>query len=321
MESNSHRKSGSSARSTGRKRVVIGAGDTSKVKYKSKARPKVEPLRRHAGVRSSDPEHTRTGDAGKRVSKAKRDQRERRQREIGQRRLLIAAGIALAVCAAVAGLVALARAPIFPVTAIRVTGNHRLTGTQVAAAAHVPVGTTLLRVQAGAIEQSLKTQPWIGEAKVIRHFPGTLELHITERTPVAIVDAGGTHVWLVDGSGVWIANASTEPSSALPTIRDVEGLAPRAGVASPSPELRNALQVWQGISPELRAKVRGISAPTIDKTALILAHGVQVFIGSSEEVSQKDARARLILSKYKNVVYINVRVLNSVIVRSLKTTN
>jgi cell division protein FtsQ len=192
-----------------------------------------------------------------------------------------------------------------------------MTPLQVVAAAHIPDDTTLLRVNAAAAEKSLETEPWIGGAKLVRHFPGTLELRITERTPVAIVDAGGTHMWLVDGSAVWLAPASAEQSATLPSIRDVENLAPKPGIQSPSPELRNAIQVWMGISPQLRAKVKTISAPTVDRTALILAHGVQVFVGSSEDIAKKDEHARLVLSKYKNVIYVNVRVLSDVTYRNL----
>jgi cell division protein FtsQ len=324
MASSSHRKSGSSARSTNRKRVVIGAADTSRVTYKKKERTKVEPLRRHAARDTSavgDHASRRAGEAGRRVSKTKRDERAVRHRAIESRRMLMGAAAAVAGVLVILALIGLARAPIFSVRTTVVTGIKRLTSAEVLSRAHIPSDTTLLRVNARAVENAVKSDPWVADVKLVRHFPGTLELQVTERVPVAIVDAGGTKLWLVDGQGVWLARASSEQSSTLPSIRDIENLTPTVGLQSGSVELRNALQVWQGLSPELRAKVRTISAPTIDRTVLLLPHGVQVFIGSSEDIAKKDAAVRSILSKNKNIVYVNVRVLRATTYRNLKTPN
>jgi cell division protein FtsQ len=324
MASNSHRKSGSSARSTNRKRVVIGAADTSRVTYKKKERAKVEPLRRHAERDTSavgDHASRRAGEAGRRVSKTKRDERAVRQRAIGTRRMLMGVAAAVAAVLVVLARVGVARAPIFPVRSIVVTGAKRLTSAQVLRRASIPAGTTLLRVNAKAVENAVKADPWVADAKLVRHFPGALELRVTERTPAAIVDAGGTKLWLVDGQGVWLAKASSVQTSTLPSIRDIESLTPTVGMESASVELRNALQVWQGLSPELRAQVRTISAPTVDRTVLLLPHGVQVFVGSSEDIAKKDEAVRSILSKNKNVVYVNVRVLRATTYRNLKTLN
>ena len=281
----------------------------------------MEPLRRHTTRETTDHGSRKVGEAGLRVSKTKRDQRERRQRSIERRRLLVGLGFVMVAIAVAAALVALSRAPIFPVRTVEVTGTHRMSSEQVLAEARVPADTTLLRVPAGKIERALETEPWVASATIVRHFPATLEIRIAERTPAAIVDAGGTHLWLVDGSGVWLAGASAEPSSTLPSIRDIEGLTPKPGQQSSSILLRNALQVWQGMSPELRVKVRTISAPTIDRTALILAHGVQVFVGSSEDIAKKDTVARAILAQHKNVVYVNVRVVDRATWRGLSTPN
>ena len=324
MGSSSHRKSGSSARSTSRRRVVIGAKDTSQVRYKKKERPKVEPLRRHATRDTSavsDSASRRAGEAGRRVSKTKRDERVLRQRSIARRRILVGVAAAVAALAVVAALVALSRAPIFPIRSTVVTGVQRLSPADVLRRAKLPSDATLLRIDTRGIVQALKTDPWIADVRVIRHFPSALELRVTERVPAAIVDAGGTKLWLVDSQGFWLAKASSEQSSTLPSIRDVENLAPRVGWQSPSVELRNALQVWQGLSPELRARVHTISAPTVDRTVLLLAHGVQVFVGSSEDIVKKDEAVRSILAKNKNVVYVNVRVLRATTYRNLKTPN
>jgi len=320
MTSNSRRKSGSSARSTGRKRVVIGAEETVRVRYK-KNEPEVESERRRAPSSRDRATPRAPKGPGARMANAKRDEREQRQRAMARRRTLVVAGAVVAVLAIVWGLVALWRAPIFSVETTNVIGNRRLTPSEVRARAQVPADATLLRLNKGAIAERLLADPWISEARLDRRFPSTLDIEIVERVPVATIDAGGTRIWLVDGSGVWLAKRSAEDTPALPVVRDIDELAPQAGARSDSPQLQNALAVLTGLSPELRAKVRTVSAPSIDRTALILPRGVQVIVGSAEDIKKKDAVARAILAENKNVVSVNVRVVNRPTWRGLDSDN
>jgi cell division protein FtsQ len=308
MASNSRRKSDSSARSTDRRRVVIGAEETVRVRYK-RNQPEVESERRASGSRERSTARADKG-PGTRMANVKRDERERRQRALSRRRILAWGGIAVAAIAVGWGLVSVWRAPIFSIDATTVTGAARLTTAQIVARAGVPEDATLLRLGKGDIVDRLLAEPWIAEARVVRHFPHTLGIEVVERAPVALIDAGGTNIWLVDGSGVWLSKRSSADTGTMPVVRDIENLEPQAGTRSTSPELVNALAVLGGLSPQLRAKVRTVSAPTVDRTALILPRGVQVFFGSAEDVGKKDTVARAILSKNKNVVYVNVRVVN-----------
>jgi cell division protein FtsQ len=309
MASNSRRKSGSSASSTGRKRVVIGASETVRVRYK-KNEPEVESERRRAPSSRERATPRAPKGPGARLANAKRDEREQRQRALARRRALALAGIVAVVVAAVWGLVALWRAPIFTVERIGVTGNRRLSEADVLARAQVPADVTLVRLSKREIVDRLQKDPWIAEARLDRQFPDALGIEIVERVPVATIDAGGTQVWVVDGSGIWLAKRSAEDTPALPVVRDIDKLVPQAGARSESPELLNALAVLGGLSPELRARVRTVSAPSIDRTALVLPRGVQVIVGSAEDIAKKDTVARAILAENKNVVSVNVRVVN-----------
>lgn len=308
MASNSHRKSGSSARSTGRKRVVIGAEETVRVRYK-RNEPEVESERRR-GSSSRERTPRAAKGPGARLANVKRDEREQRQRALARRRALAAAAGVVIVIAAVWALIALWRAPIFSVESIKVVGAKRLTPAQVIARAQVPADATLVRLSKRDIVDRLLADPWIAEARVDRDFPSTVDIEIVERVPVATIDAGGTRIWLIDGSGVWLAKRSAEETDSLPVVRDVDKLSPQAGARTESPELLNALAIIGGLSPELLAKVRTLSAPTVDRTALVLPRGVQVIVGSAEDIEKKDQVARAILSENKNVVSVNVRVVN-----------
>ena len=326
MVSNSGRKSGSSARSTSRKRVVIGAQETVRVSY-TKDKPQVESERRRTQrqTRASSARPGMSGPkptgAGRKVANVKRDERERRQRGLARRRVVLVLAAVAAIFAIGAGLVALWRAPLFSVKTVEVAGATHLTRSVVLKRAAIPSDSTLLRVPAKEIEKRLAGEPWVSSARVSRRFPGTLVLTIVERRAVALVDIGGTSLWLVDIDAHWLGRRSGEDTAAVMTIRDIESLKPRAGAQSKSPELKNALAVFVGLSPELREITKTISAPTVDKTALITNKDVQVFVGSSDDISKKDQVAREILAKQKNVVYVNVRVVDRPTWRGLDTPN
>jgi cell division protein FtsQ len=133
-------------------------------------------------------------------------------------------------------------------------------------------------------------------------------IRIEERVPVAVVDAGGAELWLVDRFGVWLGERTAEDES-LVTIRAIDGLTPAGGRRSSSPELANAIAVARGLSDELKSVTRAISAPSVERTAIITDDDVEVFIGEADGIADKDRVAREILEREKGkVVYINVRV-------------
>jgi cell division protein FtsQ len=314
MASSSGRRSGSSGSSSSRKRVVIGAEETTRVRYE-KDRPKVESERKHTPRQSQRASSDRAGSrvpkpssAGRKVASQRRDDRDRRRQDIGRKRLLLAVGVVVALAALAWGLVALWRAPLFAVDIVKVNGAYHLTDAELLALAHVPSDATLLRLPEAQIVKGMESSPWVATARVTRSFPHTVVLDVTERTPLILADTGTRGLWLVTGDGYWIAQRSKEPTGSLIVVRDVPGLVPVAGSRSGSVELNNALAVVAGLSPQLKQQLKFISAPTVQKTMLVIKNDIQVFVGSSEDITKKDLIARAILNQEKNVVYVNVRV-------------
>ena len=74
----------------------------------------------------------------------------------------------------------------------------------------MPEGTTLLNVNAhGGIEGRLESNPWVLDASIKRHFSDTLNLNITERDIVAVVDAviddnDNQQTWALASDGTWL---------------------------------------------------------------------------------------------------------------------
>lgn len=326
MASNSGRKSGSSGRSSSRKRVVIGAEETTRVRY-SRDTPEVESERRKPARQSkqdssrTSPASSRPSAAGRRMANAKRDERDTRNRAIARRRAALVVAGALGLAVVVWGLVALWRAPLLPVKVIEVTGVSRLTSESVLASAAIPAGATLLKLPKSEILTRLGANPWVAEASLARILPGTVKITVVERTPIALVDAGGAELWLVAADGHWLSRRSAEDTVAVPTIREAPGAVPIAGKVTGSKELLNALAVVTGLSPELRGRVKTVSASTVDKTTLTLADSIQVLVGGAEDIDKKDEVVLGILAREKKLVYINVRVYKRPTWRGLEDGN
>lgn len=302
MASNSRRKSNSSARSTGRRKVVLTAQDTSRVRN-SQPQRKVD-----KGRASGRLSRTESSAAAKKVANSKRIEREQRLR-VQRRTFRLKVALMLIVIASVVfALVSVYQSQIFEVANVDVVGNTQLTSAEVIALAALPEHATLLRFPSGEMVERLMQNPWIESATVTRDFPDTARIRIVERVPYAQVDVGEAASWLVNRQGVMIAQQTPDTTSTLIVIRDITGLDPRPSVKTGSEPLLNALDVWAGLGAELRALTRAISAPSIDKTALITHDDVEVFIGSADDIEKKDAVARGILAEQQgNVVSINVR--------------
>jgi cell division protein FtsQ len=245
--------------------------------------------------------------AGDRVAKAKRLERERKRLQRRRRNQIRALVFVLVLTAIIVGVNALASSSLFEIERVDVVGVRHLAPEAVVRKAAVPAGATLLRFPKAAIVQRLAADPWVAEVHITRDYPRTLRIRIVERVPFARVDTGQS-IWLVDGNGVVLSEDSAEASSTLPVVRDVPGLDLKPGRRSTSEVLHNALQVLAGITHDLYAQIRAVSAPSIDETSLITTGNVEIMVGEAVEVPKKGEVARKIMREQGSaVVFIDVR--------------
>ena len=123
-----------------------------------------------------------------------------------------AAFFALAAFAIVAGVAwALLGNRLLVVRSVTVTGTHLVSPAQVIAAADVPPGTPLLRVDTGAVTRRVEAIPQVASARVTADWPDHLVIAVTERVPVLAVKMAGGGYDLVDQAGVPVRWAKNRP--------------------------------------------------------------------------------------------------------------
>jgi cell division septal protein FtsQ len=103
----------------------------------------------------------------------------------------------------------LLNSPRFQVTSpadVMVEGNHHVSRDEVLAALGLQAGASgkgsnIFRTSLDQRERQVELIPWVRSATVVRSFPHSLAVYVTERAPVAFVDVG-SQIRMVDQQGV-----------------------------------------------------------------------------------------------------------------------
>ena len=169
---------------------------------------------------------------------------------------------------------------LFGVRSVEVTGVKTIPPDTVRAAAAIESGTPLVRLDTDAVRDRVAKLPKVFSVEVSRSFPGTVEIAVTERTPVAVVPAAeGVH--LIDGTGLDY-EVVKQALAGLPELT--------VPAARPDdPATRAAVAILAAIPPQLRAQVVEVTSKTGGDVQLILADGRTVKWGSADGSARKAA--------------------------------
>ncbi|UFZ03943.1 FtsQ-type POTRA domain-containing protein [Bradyrhizobium ontarionense] len=97
---------------------------------------------------------------------------------------------------------ALANAAGFRITAVAINGRKQLTQDEVLATGGVTGRSSLLFLDAAAVRDKLKANPWIADATVQKFFPSQLQIDIVERKAFALWQQDGRLSVIADDGAV-----------------------------------------------------------------------------------------------------------------------
>jgi cell division protein FtsQ len=86
---------------------------------------------------------------------------------------------------------AIANSAGFRITTVAINGRKQLTQDEVLAIGGVNGRSSLLFLDAATVRDKLKANPWIGEATVLKLYPGQLQIDIVERSAFALWQQDG----------------------------------------------------------------------------------------------------------------------------------
>ncbi|MBC7325519.1 MAG: FtsQ-type POTRA domain-containing protein, partial [Moorella sp. (in: Bacteria)] len=185
-------------------------------------------------------------------------------------------------------------------------------------------GINLWQVDAAAVEKRLVTHPLVAGARVSRHWPRTLVVEITERTPVALLVQDGSFL-VVDSNGVVMERVPRIGHLTLPLISGLGRLDnPGPGTTLNHAGLQSALAVIRQLPPREISQIQEIIASSPDNLQLIWAGNILVKFGDGEDVGNKLARlheALQGLAGKENILYIDISFQGPPVVRFKQPEN
>jgi cell division protein FtsQ len=90
----------------------------------------------------------------------------------------------------------------FRITTVAINGRRQLSQDEVLAIGGVNGRSSLLFLDAAAVRDKLKSNPWIADATVIKYYPGGLQIDIVERTAFALWQQNGKLSVIADDGAV-----------------------------------------------------------------------------------------------------------------------
>jgi cell division protein FtsQ len=196
---------------------------------------------------------------------------------------------------------------VFVVNSISVTGTHLVTRADVIAAADVPLGTPLLRVDAGAVTRRVESLRQVASVTVTEDWPDQLTITVTERVPVLAVRMAAGGYAQIDHDGV-ILRTTAKPAGLPQLTTPLTGAALTGAVLRGDPAVEAAADVLAELTPSLRRQVAVVrttalvtgdgNGPDAQRVTLRLRDGVTVVWGDTGNAAAKNREVAIAVGSH-----------------------
>jgi cell division protein FtsQ len=189
---------------------------------------------------------------------------------------------------------------------VRITGQSEASEVEILDRLAIGPFPSLLTLDVEAAKARVEELPWVEQATLIKLYPGTLEVAITEREPYAIWQHGRV-ASLIDESGRVLADDVGERYMTLPFVAG-------RGAAERAKEFTDLVDAFPTIAPMVRAGL----LVSERRWTLVLDNGIEILLPQDEpaaalaEVVRADADDALLA---REVAAIDLRFHDRMIVR------
>ncbi|HEX6359657.1 FtsQ-type POTRA domain-containing protein [Actinophytocola sp.] len=174
------------------------------------------------------------------------------------------------------------------VRSVEVIGAKEIPEADVVGAAAIEHGTPMVRLDADQAAARVAELPRVFEVRVERSWPSTVEIIVTERSPVAVL-RDGDQIHLVDRTGLNYAKVAAAPPG-LPVLA-------MSNVRPDDPATKAAVTVLASIPKQLSDQVTTVTADTPGNVRLTLTDGRLVKWGNANENPRKAAVLAALLTR------------------------
>jgi cell division protein FtsQ len=210
------------------------------------------------------------------------------RRNQGKRRLkrvtAALAGVAVVVAAVVA-----TQTSLLDVDRVRIDGVGHTAAADVRRVAGISPGDTMVGVDVGRAADRVEDLPWVADARVARRWPGTVEIRVTEREPLALVGVAAGRAALVDEDGR-VLEVTRQPPGGLPEVTGVRGRIAEGDELGQ--DTRDALAILRAV----RERLPGVVASVSSDLDAALASGGEIRFGSADDLDDKIVAVETVLA-------------------------
>lgn len=171
----------------------------------------------------------------------------------------------------------------FAVARVEVRGASRMSPEQVMAAAAIPRGTNIFRLDTTNVIDRIEALPEVRRADVVRELPDRVVISVEERRPFTLVHGGRLH-WM-DEEGRLLGASPSAVSSPLPVISGLTADELASMRTSPGPKARAAIAVIRALIRSgggLTGEISEIDMSRREGPVLYTIDGVEVRLGSED---------------------------------------
>jgi cell division protein FtsQ len=227
-----------------------------------------------------------------------------------------------------------AESRLLRVDRIIVHGNERLSKGEVLAVLSGLQGENLLLTDLDAWRRRLLASPWVSDAALHRSLPSTVEVAISERTPIGIARLNGGDMYLVDERGVIIDQFGPQyvdfdlpiidGLSAAPGSVATSGAVPDYSLTDESrAELATRVMAALRAKPQVAHRVSQVDVTDVHNASVILTGDPAVIeLGEDQFLQRLQAYldlASTLRDRVDNIDYVDLRFDDRIYVRPLKT--
>jgi len=202
-----------------------------------------------------------------------RDQARRRLRWV-----VAGVGVLLALCVALLAL----HTPLLALRHATVVGAQHTGTDAVLQAAGLVDHPPLIDVDPKDVARRVEGLPWVAHADVVRHWPDSVKIVVTERVPLGAVARPGGGVALVDATGRVLAWQGSAPGLVLGAP-----VAPGRPGTVLAPAARPALAVAAALPATIVGRVHEVAVDTRGTVTLGLGARLSAVLGSTQDLQAK----------------------------------
>ncbi|MBQ7668101.1 MAG: FtsQ-type POTRA domain-containing protein [Clostridia bacterium] len=197
--------------------------------------------------------------------------------------------------------------PIFNITNIKVEGNKKVDENIIKSEADVNIGQNILRLNKVQMKNNILSVPYVDEAKILRVWPNTILINISEKEPIAKLKLLGSNIF-IDEDGYVLEVLTDDEDYEVPLLENIEvsSIIPNRELDADNPELyKKYLEILKNLkNNDMLENITKIKFT--DTFILYTVNGDKINMGDTSDINYKVLRLKSILENNTGNLYIDI---------------